>query len=111
MALKVSISSAAQWVVEAQAAIQRGATLARADLKEPVTQGEATKAATKPAGEEAPMSREAGALVSGEAEAPSIAEATEGEVEVGRGPLDHLPNIRGAVPRASASDLMSPGGG
>ena len=33
------------------------------------------------------------------------------EVEAGWGPLDHLPDIRGAVPGASASGLMSPGGG
>ncbi|XP_066373869.1 uncharacterized protein [Miscanthus floridulus] len=53
-------------------------------LKEPVAQGEATEAATKQAGEEAPMPREARALESGEAEAPSITEATEGEVEAHR---------------------------
>ena len=65
----MSTSSTAQWVVEAQAAIQRSAASAKADPKEPVTQGEATEAATKQAGEEAPTPREAGALKSGEAEA------------------------------------------
>ena len=35
--LKVSMGSTAQWVVEAQAAIQRGVASARADLKELVT--------------------------------------------------------------------------
>ena len=83
-ALKVSTSSTAQWVMEAQAAIQHGVASARADLKEPVTQGEVTEAATKQAGEEAPTPCEAGAIESGEAEAPSIAEATEGEVEAPR---------------------------
>ena len=41
-------------------------------------------AATKQAGEEAPMPYEAGALESGEAEAPSIAEATEAKAEAPR---------------------------
>ena len=58
-ALKVSTSSTAQWVVEAQAVIQRGMASARADPKEPVTPEESTKAATKQAGEEAPMPHEA----------------------------------------------------
>ncbi|XP_066347522.1 uncharacterized protein [Miscanthus floridulus] len=83
-ALKVSTSSTAQWVVEAQAAIQRGAALARADPKEPVTQGEVTEAATKRAREEAPTSYEAEAHESDEAKVPSIAEATEGEAEAPR---------------------------
>ncbi|XP_066311437.1 uncharacterized protein [Miscanthus floridulus] len=86
-ALKVSTSSTARWVVEVQAAIQRGTTLARVDPKEPVAQGEATEAATKQAGQEAPMPREAEAHESDEAEAPLVAEATKGkesarEVEV-----------------------------
>ncbi|XP_066385068.1 uncharacterized protein [Miscanthus floridulus] len=83
-ALKVSTSSAARWVVDTQTAIQRGTALARADPKEPVAQGEATKAATKQAGEEAPMPREAKAHESDEAEAPSVAEATEGEAKAPR---------------------------
>ena len=33
------------------------------------------------------------------------------EGEAGRGPLDHLPDIREMVPGASASGLTSPGGG
>ena len=33
------------------------------------------------------------------------------ESEVGRGPLDHLPDVRETVPGASASGLTSPGGG
>jgi len=64
--------------------LQRGTALARADPKEPVAQGEATKAAAKQAGDEASMPREAGALEAGEAEAPTIAEATEGEAEATR---------------------------
>ncbi|XP_066316634.1 uncharacterized protein [Miscanthus floridulus] len=62
--------------------MQRGAASARADPKEPIVRGEATEAAMKQAGEEAPTPREARALESGEAEASSIAEATEGEAEV-----------------------------
>ncbi|XP_066323306.1 uncharacterized protein [Miscanthus floridulus] len=83
-ALKVSTSSTARWVVDAQATIQHGTASARADLKELVAQGEAIEAATKQAGEEAPMPCEAGALESGEVEAPSITEATEGEAEAPR---------------------------
>ena len=33
------------------------------------------------------------------------------ESEAGRGPLDHLLDVRETVPRASASGLTSPGGG
>ena len=55
----MSTSSSARWVVDAQAALQRGAASARADPKEPVAQGEATEAATKQAGEEAPRTSEA----------------------------------------------------
>ncbi|XP_066311631.1 basal body protein 10-like [Miscanthus floridulus] len=80
-ALKVSTSSTTQWVMEAQAAIQHGAASARADPKESDAQGEATKAATKQAGEEAPTPHEAEALMPDEAKAPLIAEATEGEAE------------------------------
>ncbi|XP_066380107.1 fruit protein pKIWI501-like [Miscanthus floridulus] len=80
-ALKVSTSSTTQWVVEAQATIQRGAASARADPKEPVAQGEAVEAVTRQVGEEAPTPREAEALEPDEAEAPSIAEATKGEDE------------------------------
>ena len=58
-ALKVSTSSLAQWVVEAQAAIQRGMASARADLKEPVTKGESAEAAVEQAGKGAPRTSEA----------------------------------------------------
>ena len=35
----------------------------------------------------------------------------DNESEAGRGPQDHLPDIRETVPGASASGLTSPGGG
>ena len=79
--LKVSTSSTAQWVVEAQAAIQRGAASARADPKEPVAQGEDTGAATEQAEEEEPTPRVVEAHESDGAGAPSVAEATEVKVE------------------------------
>ncbi|XP_066380650.1 uncharacterized protein [Miscanthus floridulus] len=82
--LKVSTSSTAQWVVEAQAAIQHGAASTRADLKEPVTHGEATKAATEQAEEEEPTPREAEARKLDEVEAPSVDEAIDGEAEAPR---------------------------
>ena len=58
-------------MVEAQAAIQRGAASARADPKEPVAQGESVEVAMEPAGEEAPRTSEA-----------EVAEARAPEVEV-----------------------------
>ena len=67
----MSTSSTARWVVDAQAALQRGAASARADPKEPVTQGEATKVATEQAGEEVPRTSEA-----------EVAEARASEVKV-----------------------------
>ncbi|XP_066361355.1 uncharacterized protein [Miscanthus floridulus] len=83
-ALKVSASSTAQWVMEAQAAIQHGAASARADPKKPVAQGEATEVATKQAEEEEPTLYEAKARESDGAKAPSVAEATKGEAEAPR---------------------------
>ena len=76
-ALKVSPSSTTHWVVEAQAAIQRGAASARADPKEPATQGEAAEATPTQTGEGAPLPHEAEAHGSDEAEASLVAEATE----------------------------------
>ncbi|XP_066320226.1 uncharacterized protein [Miscanthus floridulus] len=67
--------------MEAQATIQRGAASAKADPKEPNTQGEATKAASQRAGDEAPTSLEVEAHESDGAEAPSVTKATEGEAE------------------------------
>ncbi|XP_066344546.1 uncharacterized protein [Miscanthus floridulus] len=92
-ALKVSTSSTARWVVEAQATIQRGAASARANPKEPDAQGEATEAAMRQAGEEAPTPREAEAIEPDEVEAQSVAEATEGEAE---------------APRTSKAEVMEP---
>ena len=80
-ALKVSASSTAQRAVEAQAAVQRGAASAGADLEEPVAQGEATGAATEQAEEEEPTPRVVEAHESDGARAPSVAETTEVEVE------------------------------
>jgi len=57
---------------------------ARADPKEPVAPEEATEAATKQVGEEAPTPREAEAHESDEAKVPLVAEATEGEVKASR---------------------------
>ena len=78
-ALKVSPSSTAHWVAEAQAAIHRGTASARADPKEPVAQGGATEATPKWMGEGVPPPQEAEARESDGAEAPSVAEATEVE--------------------------------
>ncbi|XP_066322965.1 uncharacterized protein [Miscanthus floridulus] len=78
-ALKVSPSSTAHWVVEAQVAIQRGAASVRADPKEPVAQGGAAKVTPTQAGEGAPAPRKAEARESDGAEVPSVAEATEVE--------------------------------
>ena len=58
-ALKVSTSSTAQWVVEAQAAVQHGVASARADPKEPVAQGESAEVAMEQVVDEAPRSSEA----------------------------------------------------
>ncbi|XP_066354540.1 uncharacterized protein [Miscanthus floridulus] len=63
-ALKVSASATARWVVDAQA--------------------RATKAAAKQMGDEAPTPREAVALEAGDAEAPTIVEATKGEARAPR---------------------------
>ena len=78
-ALKVSTSSTTQWVVEAQAAIQRGAASARANPKEMVAQGEATKTGPTQVGQGAPTPREAEAHGLDGAETPLVAEATEAE--------------------------------
>ena len=83
-ALKVSTSSTAQWEVEAQAAIQRGVASARADPKEPVAQGEATRVATEQAEEEEPTPHGVEAHESDGARAPSVTEAIEVEVKAFR---------------------------
>ncbi|XP_066341314.1 uncharacterized protein [Miscanthus floridulus] len=109
-ALKVSPSSTAHWVVEAQSAIQRGTALARADPKEPVAQGEAAKVAPTQVGEGAPMPHEAEAHESYGAEAPSVTEATEGETEAPRVPEAEVKEA--GAPRsteAKAAETGAPG--
>ncbi|XP_066354740.1 uncharacterized protein [Miscanthus floridulus] len=106
-ALKVSTSSTSRWVVDTQAAIQRGAASARAGPKEAVTQGEATEAAKKQAGEGAPLPREARALELGESEAPSIAEATEGEVKAPR--TSEAEVAKAGASRASKAEVVDAG--
>jgi len=78
-ALKASSGSSAHWVAEAQAAIQRGAASARADPKEPATQGGAAEATPTQTGEGAPLPHEGEARESDGAEVPAVAEATEVE--------------------------------
>ncbi|XP_066384685.1 uncharacterized protein [Miscanthus floridulus] len=69
-ALKVNPSSTAHWVAEAQAALQRGAASARADPKEPATQGGATRVALTKAGEGAPLPHDGKARGLDRAEVP-----------------------------------------
>ena len=87
-------NSTAQWVVEAQAAIQRGAASARTDPKEPVAEGEAAVAAKEQAGEKAPRTSKA-----------EVAEARAPEVEV---PSAGAPRtIEAEVVEASATDPVA----
>ena len=83
----MSTNSTAQWVVEAQATIHRGAASARANPKEPIALEEATEAAMKQAGEEAPRTSEtkvaearAPEVKVADAEAPGTTEAVVVEV-------------------------------
>ncbi|XP_066320181.1 uncharacterized protein [Miscanthus floridulus] len=103
-ALKVSTSSTARWVVEAQATIQHGAASARANPEEPIAQGEATEAATEQAGEEALMPREAEAHESDEAKAPLVAKATEGEAEAPRTSEAKVAEAR--APRTTEAEVV-----
>ena len=83
--LKASPGSSAHWVVEAQAAIHRGAASARVDPKELAAQGGATEAAPTqtregalpPGGGEAHGLDGAGVPLVAEAPKVSEAEATE----------------------------------
>ncbi|XP_066381717.1 uncharacterized protein [Miscanthus floridulus] len=79
-ALKVNPSSTAHWVAEAQAALQRSAASARADPKEPATQGGAIEAAPTQAGEGAPPPHDGEAHGLDGAAVPLATEATEIEV-------------------------------
>ncbi|XP_066313398.1 uncharacterized protein [Miscanthus floridulus] len=63
-------------VVEVHADLQRGVASARADLKEPSTQGGATEAALTQEGEEAPPPRDGETHESDAAEVPLAAETT-----------------------------------
>ena len=74
-ALKVSASSTAQQAAEAQAAVQRGAASAGADLEGPVVQEEASGAATEQTKEEGPTPRVVEAHESDGAGAPPVAKA------------------------------------
>ncbi|XP_066311074.1 uncharacterized protein [Miscanthus floridulus] len=104
--LKVSTSSTARWVVDAQAAMQCGAASARANPKELVTQGEATKAATKKAGEEVPTPWEAGAT-EGEAEAPRTFEAKV--VEAGASRASEVEVVDAGAPRTTEAEVAEAG--
>ncbi|XP_066396170.1 uncharacterized protein [Miscanthus floridulus] len=78
-ALKVNPGSIAHWVVEVQAALQRGAASARANPKELATQGGATEVAPTQTGEGAPPPHEGEVRELDGAEVPLVAKATEVE--------------------------------
>ncbi|XP_066324431.1 uncharacterized protein [Miscanthus floridulus] len=78
-ALKVNPGYTAHWVAEAQAALQCGVALARADPKEPATQGGATDAALTQAGVGAPPPHEGEARELDGVEVSSVAEAAKVE--------------------------------
>ena len=103
----MSTSSTARWVVDAQATMQRGTASARADPKEPVTQGEAIEAATKQAGEEALTPHGAGPLESSGDKAPSATEATEGEAEAPRTSEAKVAEAR--APRTTEAEVAEAG--
>ncbi|XP_066320104.1 uncharacterized protein [Miscanthus floridulus] len=73
--LKVRPGSFAHWVAEAQAAIQRGAASARADPKEPATQGGAAEATPTQIGKGVLLPHEGEAHESDGAGVPLVAEA------------------------------------
>ncbi|XP_066309687.1 uncharacterized protein [Miscanthus floridulus] len=104
-ALKVSPSSTAHRVVEAQAAIQRGTTSARADPKEPVAQGEATELAPTQVGEGAPTPREADARGSDGAKAPLVTGATEAEAPQ----TSEVETMEAGVPRTTEAAVAEAG--
>ncbi|XP_066313737.1 uncharacterized protein [Miscanthus floridulus] len=85
-ALKASLSSSAHWVVEAQAAIQRGAASARVDPKGPAAQGGVAEAApTQSDGAVMPFVAEASGASKAEAmeaTAPTTTETTVAAVSV-----------------------------
>ncbi|XP_066351258.1 uncharacterized protein [Miscanthus floridulus] len=79
-ALKVKPGSTTHWVAEAQAALQCGAVLARADPKELATQGGAAEVALTQAGEGAPPPYDGEARGLDAAKVPLDAETTGIEV-------------------------------
>ena len=98
-ALKVSASATARWVVDTQAALQRGSASSRA-----------TEVAAKQAGDEAPTPCEAGALKAGEAEAPTIAEAIEGEAGAPRTTEAEVAEASSGAAEPSAQDAETEAG-
>ncbi|XP_066311297.1 uncharacterized protein [Miscanthus floridulus] len=105
--LKVSTGSAAQQVVEAQAAVQHGEASARADPRELVAQGEVTWVATEQAREEMPMPRVAEAHESDGVEAPSVAKATEGGTEAPQ--TSEAEATKAMAPRTAEADMAGIG--
>ncbi|XP_066374782.1 uncharacterized protein [Miscanthus floridulus] len=79
-ALKVNLGSTAHWVAEVQAALHHGTASARADPKEPTTQGGATEAALTQEGEAAPPPGDGKARGSDAAEVPLAVKTTGTEV-------------------------------
>ena len=77
--LKVNLGSTTHWAAEGQAALQCGTASARADPKEPATQGGATEVAPTQTGEGALPPREGKAHEPDEGQVPLVAEATEVE--------------------------------
>ena len=78
--LKVNPGSTAHWVAEVQATLHHGAVSARADPKEPATQGGATEAALTQEGEATPPPRDGEARGLDVAEVPLATETTGTEV-------------------------------
>ena len=103
-ALKVSASSTAQQAVEAQAAVQRGATSAGADLEGPVAQEEAPGAATEQMEEEGLTPRVVEAHESDGAGAPSVAEAGS-KAEAPGIPEAEMVEVSAAGPVARVSEM------
>ncbi|XP_066373401.1 uncharacterized protein [Miscanthus floridulus] len=78
--LKVNLGSTTHWVAEAQSALQHGTASAKADPKEPATQGGASEVALTQEGEGAPPPCDGEARGSDAAEVPLATETTETEV-------------------------------
>ena len=123
-ALKVSPGSSAHWVAEAQAAIQCGAASARADPKEPATQGGATEATPTKMGEgvlppcEGEAHKSDGARVPLVAEAPGVSEAEATEagapktaetaaVGVGVSATTEATMVEAGAPEITEADVMA----